>query len=643
MAIYHVSKQGDDHASGSLQNPFLTIGRAAQLAVAGDTVTVHGGEYREWVNPQNGGISDCCRITYRVAAGEHAVIKGSEIVTGWERYQGTVWQKTLPNEMFGDWNPYAQCVEGDWLIRPVDYQLHTGDVYLNGMSLYEARTLADVVKAERRETGWQHPFKKEERILHPEESVYQWFADVREDTTTLYVNFQAFDPNAERVEINVRPYCFYPSQTGINYLTVDGFEICHAACPFTPPTADQPGMLGAHWSKGWIIENNHLHDAKCSAISLGKEASTGHNLYSRFGRKPGYQYQMEAVFLGLQAGWSKEKIGSHIVRNNVIHDCGQNAIVGHMGCAFSRIEHNHIYHIATKHEFFGWEIGGIKLHAAVDVVIDNNYIHDCTLGIWLDWQAQGTRLTRNVLADNNRDVMIEVTHGPCLLDHNVFLSEYFLDNMAQGTAMVHNLIGGFIHRDKVLDRATPYHFAHTTQVAGCAVVYSGDDRLMNNLFVGGAPGDDWGSLGTACYDDCTTPDEYRLLLASEGNTDEAKFYKINQPAFIRGNAYTGAAKPFRSEADVLSSSDPCTAAITREDDGIYLNLQLPASLAVPTLEGVTTQALDMPRITEECYENPDGSPIDFTRDLLGEVRGNSVTAGPFSTLQAGKNRICVWK
>ena len=50
-----------------------------------------------------------------------------------------------------------------------------------------------------------------------------------------------------------------------------------AATPWTPPTADQPGLLGANWSKGWIIENNIIHDSKCSGISLGKEGLTGDN------------------------------------------------------------------------------------------------------------------------------------------------------------------------------------------------------------------------------------------------------------------------------------------------------------------------------------------------------------------------------
>ncbi len=644
MAIYHVAKTGNDHGAGTPEQPFLTINRAAQVAVAGDTVVVHAGEYREWVDPQNGGLSDICRIVYEAAPGERAVIKGSEIVEGWEKYKGTVWKKVLPNAMFGDWNPFARAVEGDWLIAPTDYVLHTGDVYLNGVSFYEARTLEDVVKAERRETGWQHPFKRQEKILHPEQTVYQWFAQAGEKETVLYANFQAYDPNREVVEINVRPYCFYPRQTGLNYITVRGFEICQAACPFTPPTADQPGMVGAHWSRGWIIEKNDLHDAKCSAVSLGKESSTGHNLYTRFGRKPGYQYQMEAVFLALQAGWCKEKIGSHVVRDNVIHDCGQNGVVGHMGCAFSRIEHNHIYNIAVKHEFFGWEIGGIKLHAAVDVVIRNNHIHHCTMGAWLDWQAQGTRLTQNVFHHNDRDLMIEVTHGPCLLDNNVFASGYFFDNMAQGTAMAHNLIAGYIHRGDVLDRATPYHFPHTTQAAGCAVVYSGDDRMYNNLFTGdGAFADDWGCHGTAGYDGCSLPEEYHRRLLAEGNTDAEKYYKVPQPAYAGGNAYLGSAKAFRGEKNPLACACAADVEIVCDGNACYLNLNVPEQVAGMSSATVTTALLGMPRITEEAYENPDGSPVDFTRDLLGETRGERVTAGPLATLKPGRNRVAVWK
>ena len=80
----HVAPHGSDAADGSQEQPLRTINHAAQVAAAGDTVVVHAGEYREWVKPARGGLSDQRRITYTAAPGEHVVIKGSERVTGWE-------------------------------------------------------------------------------------------------------------------------------------------------------------------------------------------------------------------------------------------------------------------------------------------------------------------------------------------------------------------------------------------------------------------------------------------------------------------------------------------------------------------------------------------------------------------------------
>mgnify|MGYP002233725607 CR=1 FL=1 len=91
------------------------------------------------------------------------------------------------------------------------------------------------------------------------------------------------------------------------------------------------GIIGPNWSKGWIIEENVIHDSKCSAVCLGKETVTGDELSFKTHKKSGYQYQLEAVFKARQLGWSKDTVGSHIVRNNEIYNCGQNAIVGHMG------------------------------------------------------------------------------------------------------------------------------------------------------------------------------------------------------------------------------------------------------------------------------------------------------------------------
>ena len=279
---YHVAVTGCDFAEGTAEHPFRTINKAAQVAEAGDTVVVHAGEYREWVKPAHAGASNIERVTYEAAEGEKVVIKGSERITDWELVEGTVWKVTLPNSFFGDYNPYAEPLGGDWFAYPTAFTIHPGDVYLNGKSFFETTSLEEVKHPKKRET-FTPPFStRVEKILNPEQTVYQWYCEVDHENTTIYANFQGADPNEELAEINVRKCCFYPDKVGVDYITVRGFEMAQAACPWTPPTADQPGMLGAHWSKGWIIENNILHDAKCSAISIGKEASTGHNLSVRY-------------------------------------------------------------------------------------------------------------------------------------------------------------------------------------------------------------------------------------------------------------------------------------------------------------------------------------------------------------------------
>ena len=83
MKIYvsaSVKRSGD----GSQAAPYQTIQEAAQVAVAGDEVIVLPGVYREWVNPQNGGESDACRITYRSQVPGAAVITGAEPVKTWQ-------------------------------------------------------------------------------------------------------------------------------------------------------------------------------------------------------------------------------------------------------------------------------------------------------------------------------------------------------------------------------------------------------------------------------------------------------------------------------------------------------------------------------------------------------------------------------
>ena len=181
-----------------------TIGAAARIARPGDTVVVHEGEYREWVKPREGGLSDSRRITYQAAEGERAVIKGSERIQSWEPVSGAVWKATLSNSLFGGWNPYREAVVGDWLLHPMGRRVHLGDIYLNGMSFYEAETRDAVFSPARRSEVLDHWTGEMTPIQNSEQTQYLWFAEVDSEHTVLYANFHGADPNHELVEANVR-------------------------------------------------------------------------------------------------------------------------------------------------------------------------------------------------------------------------------------------------------------------------------------------------------------------------------------------------------------------------------------------------------------------------------------------------------
>lgn len=641
--IYHVSKTGKDCNTGTKEYPFLTIQKAADLMVPGDKVIVHEGEYREWVRPKCGGLHDNCRIEYEAAEGEQVIIKGSERIENWESVGKNVWKTQIPNDTFHGYNPYQIPIEGDWLISPHEYQVHVGDVYINGKSMFEAKSYQELAKPEKRLISEHETWGGyEEKVLEPDQSIYQWWASVDETSTTVYANFQEKDPNEELVEINVRAACFFPEQTGINYITVRGFEMAHAATMWAPPTANQQGLLGPNWSKGWIIENNHIHDSKCCGISLGKECTTGDNDYTKYGRKPGYQYQMEAVFRAIkQQGWSKERVGSHIVRNNMIHDCGQAGIVGHMGCAFSDIYNNEIYNISVKREFYGHELGGIKFHAAIDTRIHHNYIHHCSLGLWLDWQVQGVRVSSNIFDKNNRDLMIEVTHGPFIVDHNILTAEFSMVNAAQGGAYLHNIFNGFISRYAVMDRGTPYHYEHATDVLGTAVVYGGDDRWYHNVFVGGD--NERERYGTCHYDGHETSLEEYINKVRALGWGDVEQYKVNkQPVYINNNMYMNGAKCFDREENPWMVKEPLNLHIETEDKEVYLYVSIPEEWSTSKLEILNTKLFPCTRISELRFENHNGEEIEFRQDLLGEQRNNSSIFGPLQNLKRGENRIKIW-
>ena len=458
-------------------------------------------------------------------------------------------------------------------------------------------------------------------------STYTWYCEKRGGNTVIWANFHKFNPNKELVEISTRRTVFYPDKPGINYITINGFNISQAATQWGAPTAEQVGMISTNWNKGWIIENNTIHDSKCSGVTLGKERGTGQNVWSADTgnvNRDGNIHYIEVLFRVLRNGWNKEYIGSHIVRNNTIYNCEQTGICGSMGAAFSRVENNHIFNIWTKRQFSGAEIGGIKFHAAVDTYIGKNRIHDCGRGIWLDWMAQGTRVSGNIIYLNDlEDIFLEVNHGPFIVDNNILLSPSAISTMSEGGAYLHNLIAGLVQMWPEPNRFTPYFLPHSTDVAALTTILSGDDRYYNNIFVG---------FGAKELKDTGTKPGLETY-------DNAKL-----PVFIADNLYYFGAKQSLKDINALSDAG-FNPAITIEEKGESLFLHFDVNQLYYNQKGkiINTAILGRARIPKARFDNPDGNVLTIDRDYSGNMRTvqNNV-AGPFVNLEGDKITIKVW-
>ena len=580
---YHVSFHGDDRNTGSPTSMLRTIAAAAAKAQPGDTVTVHAGVYRERVSPPRGGTSAAQPIVYQAAPGEQVTITGAEVQKGWTHDKGDVWSVSIPNSFFGAFNPYSDVIHGDWFDGK-GRQHHTGAVYVRGHWLIEAAELESVYK--------------------PQGHVALWFANVTERTTTLWAQFQGLDPNEVDVTINVRQTVFYPDKPGINYITVRGFTLTQAATPWAPPTAEQVGLIGTHWSKGWIIENNRVSYSACSGISLGKYGDRYDNLSANTAE--GY---VETIERATAFGWSRETIGHHLVRGNVVSHCEQAGIVGSLGPVFSTVTGNEIHDVHVRQLFTGAEMGAIKFHAAIDMEISNNYIHHNSRGIWLDWMAQGTTVSGNLCHDNSGDDgMVEVDHGPFLFANNVFLSATSQLIWSQGGAYVHNILGGLIsvkqHDD--WNRRTPYMRPHSCIVAGLHDNEAGDTRFINNIFL------------------------------QRGDLSEYDTSVL--PMHLDGNVFLANAKSCSQERDPLEQKYFAAGVDIENVQGTpHLTLKLDRTWAEARARHlVTTATLGNAIIPNAPFQRPDGSPIRIDTDYAGKARDvTNPFPGPFEVTSSG--------
>ncbi|MCY3021240.1 MAG: right-handed parallel beta-helix repeat-containing protein [Planctomycetota bacterium] len=386
---YHVACQdqrASDASPGTQEQPFKTIGRAAEVLQPGEKVVVHAGLYRECVSPKRGGNGPDSMIAYQAADGEKVLVTGAiewkprcQPSSGWGQPAGAknIWMADLPAEAFVGYNPFlARNIHEEFVIyRHLDdvpkYMLRRGMIFVDGQPLRQVSRFADLAK----QAG---AFWAEEPGLR--------------------VHFRLpgdADPGKAAFEVTAKEQVFAPQERGLGYIRVSGFSFERAADGVPVP---QRAMVSTNRGHHWIIEKNHIRWANACGMDVGSQ-------------------DWKAA--------QPQQFGRHVIRGNHVSDCGVCGIAGCLWVDQTLVEDNVVERVGGLDIERMWEVAGLKFHVAKSVLIRRNTFRDLhrASGIWLDYLNENCRVTGNVfygISTCAGALYLEVSHKPNSLDHNCF-------------------------------------------------------------------------------------------------------------------------------------------------------------------------------------------------------------------------------
>jgi len=385
-----------DDNDGTPSRPLKTINAAAQIATPGTRVLIHGGTYRETVQPARGGTSPEKMISYETYQGEEVIIKASVEVkdfkpsVGWRLTRGfrgdpektkgiKVWEIELDPEDFKGYNPFcAVNILHDRLF--IEYDKTDMTSYLNrrGMVFVDGKPMKQV------------PLYY---MLSEQENAY-W---VEANGQKVHIRLAGDDdPRNHTIEVTNREQCFAPKVPFLSYIRVKGLTLAHAA---TGAPVPQRGALSCYRGHHWIIEDCVIDWANGTAIDCGNECW----------HHPIIEGQI---------------IGHSIIRRNIIKDAGVCGIAG-LYVSNMLVEDNLIIGTGWQRMELSWEAAGIKFHNSQNSLIRRNVIKECygCDALWLDVANHNNRITSNVFIDgieSREHLFIECTRDDeNLVDNNI--------------------------------------------------------------------------------------------------------------------------------------------------------------------------------------------------------------------------------
>ncbi len=445
---YHVdsgSATASDENPGTSQQPFKTIGRAAEVVRPGERVLVQPGVYRECVRPTMGGMSPSMMIGYHAAPGGQVIVKGSEPVgRKWiaDDAASGVWVLDLKSVSASTDNPFTLDNLPPSAFDIMEWaQPHRGKLPYTlprGMVFQEGRRLDCVASVEElRGTEGAH------------------WTD-REGARLFIHTLGDKDANDLLMEITTRQACFRPCRRGLAFIHVRGFVFEQVGNGFSRP---QEGAISVCSGNHWLIEENTVREVNGIGIDIGNGWYGGDV-------KPQEPGEGEPEW--------------NIIRRNTIVNTGVCGIAG-LPCRNALIEENFLVNNSRFPIAEVSESAGIKTHVNQGTLIRRNLITDNPInGIWMDWDNRGSRCTQNAMLNCGTGIFLEasVVEPHCLLDRNILwgAKQCIYEHDCKDQVFVHNFLGrsdvGIVLSGKVTDRI----IADNHPAAG------GGHTVANNVF-----------------------------------------------------------------------------------------------------------------------------------------------------------------
>ncbi len=354
-STYYVDPNGNDSNSGTLLNlPLKTIQKAMNKAIAGDTVYLRGGVYREQVDVMRGGGNADKMLNVFAYNDEIPIIRGSDQVTGWVHHSGNIWKKT-------GWAYNSQ-------------QVFVGE--------NDSPPLQQIGMPSRLYTSFEYPQAVGSGVTSMKAGSFYY--DVA--TTTLYVWLaDNSNPNTQMVEASTRQRLFF---MGVPYIHLKGLVFRHS-------NTSAYKQIGAavELSSNSVIEQSDIQYTDFTGLQMGYmqtgalaiNCNVSNNGDSGINAAASYGFRVFNV-----------KMNNNNTRNfnPLWHAGGFKAATKAYGTVeFSEASHNNGSGI-----WFDYANGGNP------IVVRNNYLHDNgpkEAAIFFEVSKNGL-IYNNVIANNKR-------------------------------------------------------------------------------------------------------------------------------------------------------------------------------------------------------------------------------------------------